>query len=405
VGHKWGYWTDLQSRLFGEGAVTNTDGTVSVWIQAMPLGDYTHPVYGDIKITPERVQAFATGVNEKVRGTDLDIDYDHKEYNGEAAGWVQQAESRTDGLWLLVNWTKKAYSLLKDKAYRYFSPEFSEEWTHPKTQVVHKNVLFGGAITNRPFLKDILPINMSELIKGAAATPPPVSPNNNPPTGGGRMDPKLLRAILGLAESATDEQVSTKLAEMVRKNNETPTPPVPPTGPAVPPPLKFDINDPQSVQDALKQLADVSGNPAIKTLTDLVKAQGEQLVQMRERERVLKVNKMLDDLDAGQKFTVPPAVKDQLREMLLKAPDGLGEQVYNAYRDTLNIGLIDMTEKGWQRRHGEQSPTAQILTEIDKLMAGNKDMTYAEAAQRVSRENPQLASEYRADSYIPSEGR
>lgn len=153
----YGYFVDLRGLSLTEGSAT--------WIQAMPLGTYDHPMYGKIQFTHERILRFAQSVKDRVRTTDLDIDYDHKQYNGEAAGWVRDAEARTDGLWLLVEWTKTAYTKIKEGAYKYFSPEFYDEWQHPKTKVKHKDVLFGGGITNRPHIRDILPINLSEFWK------------------------------------------------------------------------------------------------------------------------------------------------------------------------------------------------------------------------------------------------
>jgi hypothetical protein len=94
-----GYLVDLRGLSFDDATDTST------WIQAMTVGEYEHPVHGNIKITPERIQRFAANVNNRVRETDLDIDYDHKAYGGEAAGWVRQAEAREDGLWVLVEWT------------------------------------------------------------------------------------------------------------------------------------------------------------------------------------------------------------------------------------------------------------------------------------------------------------
>lgn len=394
----YGYFVDLGRLQFGD-----KDGT---WIQAMPLGEYEHPVYGPINITPEKVSQFADNVNNQVRGTDLDIDYDHKKNGGEAAGWVKKAEARDDGLWLFIEWTKSAYQKLKEKAYRYFSPEFNDEWTHPKTGETHHNVLFGGAITNRPFLKDILAINMSELVnQGAAeppgAEPPTPAPTNPEPSKGGHMDPKKLREILGLGENATDEEVTAKLTQLAEPPAQ-PTPVEPPAAPA----------SPEEVARLIKQLQDVDGNPAMKALTDLVQAQQKTLESMAWERHTQFVERQLADLDnelKGKQLAVPPAVKDQLREILLKSPKALGEQVYNAYKQTLTMGLIDMGERGWQRRGEETSPTQRYLSEIDQVMADatakGKKMSYADAAAQVARMNPQLAQDYREDSYIPSEGR
>jgi len=363
-------------------------------MQAMPLGKYDHPVYGEINITPERVAQFAENVNKEVRGQKLDIDYDHKAYGGEAAGWVEKAEARHDGLWLLVDWTKKAYELIKERAYRYFSPEFNDEWKHPKDGTTFQNVLFGGAITNRPFLKDILPINMSELFTGATPPAPTPAPAPTPdPSKGGRMDPKVLRATLGLAEDATDEQVTAKLAELAAR-------PVPQQAPDAP-------ASPEEVMALVRQLSDVQGNPALKALTDLAQAQQKQLATLVHERHVQLVEQRLTELDMAMRdkhLAVPPAVKDQLREILIKSPKELGEKVFNAYKATLDLGLIDMTERGWRRRGDDKSPTQQFLSEVDVLMSKDPKMTYAAAATQVSRENPQLAEQYREDSYIPSDG-
>lgn len=153
-----GYITDLSKyELSDDASAPNTS-----WIQAFPIGKWTHPTYGDIEMTLDKAVSMAANANAGVRGQDLDIDYDHKANRQDAAGWVKQAEARTDGLWLNIEWTREAVQKIKDKAYRYFSPEFADEWEHTSSGQKFKNVLFGGALTNRPHLKGILPVNLAE---------------------------------------------------------------------------------------------------------------------------------------------------------------------------------------------------------------------------------------------------
>jgi hypothetical protein len=206
---------------------------------------------------------------------------------------------------------------------------------------------------------------------------------------------KALRQTLGLSETATDDEVTTKLNELKAR-------PVPPAPPA-PDPLST-----ASVEDVLKQLTDLQGNPGVKALAELVKAQQTQLTRLDGDRKKAQIERQLDELDRGKAFSVPPVVKERLREVLEQAPEGLGKEVFEAYQKTLEIGLIDMSERGWQRRGGDQSPTTLYLTEVDQLMtssasAGRK-MSYADAAMQVARTNPQLAAQYREDSYI-DEGR
>lgn len=131
-------------------------------IQALRTGKYKHPVYGDIEITSERLTKFAASVNDKIRGIDLDIDYDHKERDGKAAGWVRTAEVEGDTLWLSVDWTDPAKEAIGKKEYRYFSSEIMDDWTDADG-VKHEDVLAGGGLTNRPFLKNLAPLNFSEF--------------------------------------------------------------------------------------------------------------------------------------------------------------------------------------------------------------------------------------------------
>lgn len=153
----YGFWVDLAGRVFSDGAT---------WIHAMPVRTYDHPIYGRIELSPDRIRRFAASVTNGVREHQLDIDYDHKtdpSKGKRAAGWITDAKAGDDGLWLAVDFTPVAREHLANGEYRYFSPELKDEWEHPSTGEVHRDVVFGGALTNRPFLKGILPINLSEL--------------------------------------------------------------------------------------------------------------------------------------------------------------------------------------------------------------------------------------------------
>src|SRR4028119_1301519 len=112
---------DHMSFLIDLRSVQLSETPEGTWLQAMTLGEYQHPLHGKIQLTPERIQRFAANVKDRVRDTELDIDYDHKEKTTEAAGWVKDADARSDGLWILVEWTSDALSKIKQKAYRYFS--------------------------------------------------------------------------------------------------------------------------------------------------------------------------------------------------------------------------------------------------------------------------------------------
>lgn len=58
--------------------------------------------------------------------------------------------------------TKKGAELLNEGAYKYFSPEIVFQKKDEETGKVQKNLLIGGAFTNRPFFKAMQPLLASE---------------------------------------------------------------------------------------------------------------------------------------------------------------------------------------------------------------------------------------------------
>jgi phage I-like protein len=384
-----GYWTDLSEITAAQ--MTESENMVSTF-QAMPYGKYTHPVYGEIELNEAKAREAADNVNKRVRGQDLDIDYDHKQFGGEAAGWVKGAEARSDGLYLTVEWTKRAWQAIKEKAYRYFSPEFTDEWTHPKTKTTYKNVLFGGGITNRPFLKDILPLNMSELF----------AEERDEKKGTG-MDPKRLRKLLGLPEDATDEAVNAKLGELPEDFViELPKEPEnePPKGEGE----DEGANENEQVpvvaglsEEQVKQLSE--GNPAIKalfehigTLTKKVETQGVAL-QLAEVDGA--VRKLTEPVNGK---ALPAGTAKLLKDALLTpSQDG----VIKLVEAIAKTGLVETGEKGEAGDHGEHdgaAATTELDKKVHKLMEDDK-LSYGDAVERISLMEPDLFEAHRQASY------
>lgn len=122
----------------------------------------THPTFGEINITKEHLKSFVTNFNDKVVGTDLAINEDHKK--NEAFAWVKEVFLSEDGNTLLgkVKWNKKGTKALNESEYRYFSPEFRLNYVHPHNGKEYGPTLVGGALTNYPFLKMDAITNLNE---------------------------------------------------------------------------------------------------------------------------------------------------------------------------------------------------------------------------------------------------
>jgi len=124
-----------------------------------------HPAYGKIEITTQILKSFEKNFRSGAVGIDISIDIEHDQ--GEAAGWVRDVFMSNDGqrLYGEIHWTSKGAKLLSNKAYRYFSPEYNLNWTHPHTGKSYGPTLLGGGLVNRPFLKMEAIVTLSELSK------------------------------------------------------------------------------------------------------------------------------------------------------------------------------------------------------------------------------------------------
>lgn len=359
--HHFGFLVDLAGLQF-------SDDTVS-WIQAFPIGTWNHPVYGKIEMTSERVEKLAANVVANVRGQDLNIDYDHQ--TGEAAGWVKQAEARPDGLWLAVEWTKEAAEKIKNKVYRYFSPEYADEWEDPRTKTTHKDVLFGGGITNRPFLKGILPLNLSEAF---------AETNGNVETGDD-VDPKLIRKALKLSEDATDEQVTAALVKLSE------------------PPQDDDKKIDDKVDD--KKLDETKVDPEALKLAEsdpLVKGLVDRIAILEGATRLSEIDLLANKLSESKDAVLSPATIEAAKALALKAPRAFGDELFKLLGE---VKVVSLKEVGRTTTEGDSDKTAtQEFSEKAKKLAESDKISLSDAMSRVAADEPELFEQYRNESYV-----
>jgi len=374
-----GYWIDLTG--------VKLDDAVDrmLWLQAFPYGEYKHPLYGPIEMNASRAGAMASQVKGGVRGQKLDIDYDHKEYSGKAAGWVNDAEARDDGLWIQVEFTEDGFNAVQKGEYRYFSPEYADEWEHPTTGVTYQDVLFGGALTNRPFLKDILPINMSELADG----------------GDNEVDKflKQLRETLGLGEDATEAEIlqaAQEAAEAEGPEDEEETEEETEEG----------TEEEETEGDAEQQLAELQNHPVIKKLLARTKSLEEDNRMLRATSKLSEVNATLSDWSShkdGRKFGLPPATHDDLRVVMLSENGKTAKAIHSFIDNLLDTGLVSLSERGGGSRQPSQAggggSAAKALSERTKALQKEQDLDYIDAVQQVAKEDPDLYNSYLEEVY------
>lgn len=147
----------------------NTPGDDLPWIQIFPFGHWSHPVYGDdaAVVSYDRAQRYVKNFNDNVRRQEIATDYEHgedKAKGNKASGWYRAMELRDDGVWAQIEFTETARNEIKSGEWKYFSPLFVDLYEDAETEEVHEDVIIGGGLTNRPWMKDMVPINFSEAV-------------------------------------------------------------------------------------------------------------------------------------------------------------------------------------------------------------------------------------------------
>jgi Mu-like prophage I protein len=140
-------------------------------LQILRVGKFNHPQYGAFEITTATLAEMKANFDNKIRGIDMAFDYFH-DSDKDASAWVNSLELRESGteLWATVSWTPKATQKLAERELRYFSPDFAFKWEDPETGTSFNNVLFGGGLTNRPFVKEMQAIVADEKQRGNTMT-------------------------------------------------------------------------------------------------------------------------------------------------------------------------------------------------------------------------------------------
>lgn len=141
-------------------------------IQLLRSGKYSHPSYGEILISEQVLKSLKDNFDNNVRGCDLSIDYTHDNEKGEspAAFWIKSLEIRENkdgkgkGLFAKGEFTPKGMKVIAEKEYRYSSADFVIDYIDQSGKH-HPYVLRGGTLTNRPFIKNMNPIKLSEPTK------------------------------------------------------------------------------------------------------------------------------------------------------------------------------------------------------------------------------------------------
>jgi len=380
------------------GAELNVETNLQ-WVHSMPVGEAKHPVYGKLDFSLGELQKYAYSVKSKLRGIDPDVDYDHKldpSKGRVAAGWIKDADVREDGLWLLVEWTEKAKDAIKNREYRYFSPEFTREWINEKGEKL-KNVVLGGGLTNRPFLKNLVPVNLHE-IEGYEQE--------------NVMDPKKLAQLLGLSEDASEEDIETKLTELANATKDDPSVDLSKVSVKVNDEGKLIVTHPDSESewqgelpkleteqnDDHKELAKLAeSNPAIAKILSEHQTMQEDMKTLKTTQRLSEVTTQLSEIGSEHKKALPPAVSNKFRDLMVQLPKKLSDELAEGLKEFIKVGAVELGENTPSTQDGKREDNSgdvtTYLNEVTKIATEQK-VTTAQASAIVNESQPELYSRY-----------
>ena len=371
---------ETYSFLVGIETLQLSESEDTKWVHALPLGEYQHPKYGLIKVDPDRAKRFADNVKTKVRGIEPSLNYNHDNDSSEGAtGWVKDAEARSNGLWLFVEFVKDAAQKIREKKFKYFSIEFADEWIDTQGKKF-QDVVMGGAITNRPFMKNLVPLNLSESVIDnsfdlvSAITGKPSTDLKGKET---HMTEEEMNKII--------EGVTKSLAEKL-----TPQPPKTETTTTL-------VSKLEEIEE-LKKLSEE--NPVVKALFTHFEAQAVALTEGNKKMRETMVDSKLSEFD-NSKLSLTPVAKSLAREVVLALGDS-DQPKFWALMDAVKTSSTFLVELG-QRSGASVRPgydmSEKTATEIfndrtNKLMAEQK-MSFLEAIEKVASDDPDLYTRYR----------
>lgn len=98
-------------------------------------------------------------------GIEVPIDYDHNSATGKgskAAGWIKELSKKGQSLYARAVWTPQAKEKIASGEYRRFSSEISPNYTDQDTGEMLGFTIVAGALTNRPFLRRLSPVRLSD---------------------------------------------------------------------------------------------------------------------------------------------------------------------------------------------------------------------------------------------------
>lgn len=381
------------------------------WIKVYPYSSWSHPIFSDTEIDQETAQALKESFDNKYYGEqDYVVSYDHgldPAKGGKAAGWYEKLDVRDDGLWGLVRFTDIARQEIDAGEWRYFSGEHFDEFKNPHTGEEYNLVFSGGAVTNKPYVKEgMIPLNFSDVFIEKANSEvgmPDETKNESVPNEhadpGQTQDPPLEGANTDDAADkgtrvdspppSTQTQTDARLREILGLDPDADI-----------------IKATTDLMAEVKPLRDAAkAHSEKKSFAEMYPAEAAKMKRFEEKERndAAKAfsERYLNVADDTGKITnkgFPAVVTNKLEEMHKKFSDGSASiiDVTEVLDLVSKTGLVDYTETGSSRVDPYASSDAPkaFADKVIEIQEADK-VDYRTAVGLASERHPDLYEGYR----------
>jgi phage I-like protein len=126
-------------------------------------GQFHDPRYGDFEITRQMLSEMVLNFNAHTYGQNIFVDVAHNPDQG-AAGTMTKLWVDGDKLLAAVEWTPYGLAAIRERGYQYLSAEYHDDWIDNEKRQPHGALLIGAALTIRPAIKRLDPIQLSEPV-------------------------------------------------------------------------------------------------------------------------------------------------------------------------------------------------------------------------------------------------
>jgi len=162
--------TELKTYTIGPKIIHLSETSEYSTLEILKVGSFDSRTHGKFTITKQMLREAKKNFENNVhRIADHDnkpmamLNFDHEQK--EAAGWIKALELNDNETILLakLEFTPIGSEKITNKEYLFASAEFSPEFYDPELKQTFKNVLTGVALTNKPFIKGMKSIELTEL--------------------------------------------------------------------------------------------------------------------------------------------------------------------------------------------------------------------------------------------------